>query len=92
MQGFAVNRTFENRAYNILALSELDGILGQFKAGNVSALLLKGAALLNLIHRESLSRPMCDIDLLVHRQDLSKASALMSGLGYSSISHNWAVT
>jgi hypothetical protein len=89
MQGFAVNRTFENRAYNILALSELDGILAQFKAGNVPVLLLKGAALLNLLHRESLSRPMCDIDLLVHKQDLRKASSLMSGLGYSPINHNW---
>lgn len=52
------------------------------RAGGVEALLLKGAALGALYDSSFRSRPMTDIDLLVRRSDVARASAALLGTGW----------
>ena len=67
---------------NELRLRALREILIAFEAAGVSALVLKGAALANLIYARPGLRPMGDLDLLVRRRDLDGARQVLRYLDF----------
>jgi len=80
---------FNLQASNVFALSELEVIAGTFNKAGIALLLLKGASLLETVYQDKLDRSICDLDILVHTQDLSKTNDQMLSLGYNASSHNW---
>ena len=54
----------------------------QLAGRGVQVLVLKGAALAHLIYEQPGLRPMSDIDLLIHPDQLEHASSIVAGLGY----------
>lgn len=49
--------------------------------------VLKGAALIPLIYEDAGLRPLLDIDLLVHPDDLERVAGVLSELGYARLPH-----
>lgn len=66
-------------------LRELDAILRVFESSGIEVLLLKGADLLGRAYGGVLGlRPMVDVDLLVHREDLLPIERLLGAGGFRS--------
>ncbi len=64
-------------------LHHLDAVLGAFEASGIEVLLLKGADLLGRAYGGVLGlRPMVDVDLLVHREDLPQIERLLAADGF----------
>jgi hypothetical protein len=63
---------------------ELSKVLKALQDGGISVIVLKGAALAELIFQNIALRPMSDIDLLVKGKDIWKIGKVLSGLGYDS--------
>lgn len=63
-------------------------IAGRLNRHGINVLVLKGAALAHLIYDDPALRPMRDIDILVAPEQLNRASALVSELGYEATSGN----
>jgi hypothetical protein len=70
-------------ARNMLLYRELATILGALQGQGIPAILLKGLHLAKLVYPEPALRPMADIDLLLHKDDLSRAAQILQELGYS---------
>jgi hypothetical protein len=68
---------------NTLRLAELAHIIQALRDIKISVIVLKGAALAKRIYGNVALRPMVDIDLLVHREDLPAAIRAIKGLGYA---------
>jgi hypothetical protein len=62
---------------------ELRRIVGAFSQAGVSAIVLKGAAIAELVYENIALRPMQDLDLLVRKADLNTADRIVRGLGYA---------
>lgn len=74
----------------VLSLSlarELEGILGHFERHGVEILPLKGPVLADLLYGEVSLRPSDDLDLLVRREEFSRAEALLAELGFEPASN-----
>lgn len=69
-------------ADNLNKDSEYQLLASVFKEKGIGILPIKGVALLNDIYDELFMRPMVDIDVLVKKEDMSKASAAFHDLGY----------
>ncbi|PIU82962.1 MAG: hypothetical protein COS68_06600 [Elusimicrobia bacterium CG06_land_8_20_14_3_00_38_11] len=69
-------------ARNILIFEQIKNILKEFKKEKIPVILLKGSALISTVYDDISLRPMEDIDILVKRDDLKKATACMLGTGY----------
>jgi len=74
---------YENLARNLTLFQELNKILKALNDHGIEVIVLKGAALLETIYRNPALRPLSDLDILVKRQDLSKAERCLLDLGYS---------
>jgi hypothetical protein len=61
---------------------ELATVLDALESEGIDYFLLKGSALSPLIYPEPLLRPMLDMDLMVHQQDIRRARRAMFALGY----------
>jgi hypothetical protein len=61
-------------------------IFQAFETDGVEALLLKGAALADLLYVAGERRPYRDVDLLVSPRDLTRAGATLTGLGFRNAS------
>lgn len=61
---------------------ELSKVLQILQNEGIPVIVLKGAALAALIYQNIALRPMCDVDLLVRRNDIWKTSEVFSQLGY----------
>lgn len=61
---------------------ELKRVLAGLAAADVPCLLLKGVALGRLVYPSPAERPVSDLDLLVPRERLTQAAAVLTGLGY----------
>lgn len=79
-----------NTARNIRLYQELKGILRKLKESNIKVILLKGAFLAEKVYANIGLRPMTDMDLLIHQEDLEPAIALMKGLGYTPERPYWS--
>ena len=62
---------------------ELAQVLAALRHHRVPVVVLKGAHLGQLVYPSAALRTMCDIDVLVGREDLTRATAILSGLGYA---------
>jgi hypothetical protein len=60
----------------------LGDVLRAFASAGIRALVLKGAALANLIYPELGLRPMCDIDVLVTQSEVLRAQQVLADLGF----------
>lgn len=69
-------------ARNLILASELRAILEACQAQRLRCAPLRGLALAERFHGGPGGRPMGDLDLLVHRQDLEAVAALLERLGF----------
>lgn len=72
----------DNLARNMYLYAELGRILEALHNKDVRVIFLKGAALAKTVYGDIGLRPMSDIDILVRREDLSKAVELLFQMGY----------
>lgn len=64
---------------------ELGKMLGRLRQANIPVIALKGAHLAELVYRNTALRPMGDVDVLVHQDDLIRVEAALLGMGYAPI-------
>ena len=69
-------------SYNLLLLSEARKVLSALKRHQISAIVLKGVALTELIYPHLGMRAATDIDLLIDKKDSALASRTLLDLGY----------
>jgi hypothetical protein len=72
-------------AENVVLYSELARILTAFGLAEIPTVVLKGAVLAQTIYPDPALRPMSDLDLLVLRKDIERASVVIRGLGYDDV-------
>lgn len=78
---------FFGQARNMKVYAELKKVLAAFATQGVPVMVLKGAALAELIYRHIGLRSMADIDLLVKREDLGRAAAILEEIGFLADEH-----
>jgi len=76
------NAYYTNLRYNTLLYRELNKVLSAFKSEGVQVILLKGAALAELVYKNIALRSMSDIDILVKQKDLSTVEKILRQLHY----------
>ena len=62
---------------------QIEETIRLFNSHGIGHILLKGAALINTIYKDSFCRIMCDIDVLVRKADADKAYELLLENGYN---------
>lgn len=72
----------ETFARNLVSLAELDRIARELEGAGITGMLLKGAALLGGVYKDYGTRPMYDLDLLLRQDDVARAGAVLSAVGY----------
>ncbi len=79
------NSYYYHGCRNALLLKELAKILDKLRLAGVNTIVLKGAALAELVYGDIAARPMSDLDLLIHPEDLSLTRQILAELGYHPI-------
>ena len=74
--------TVRHRLANQIRMQVLAEILTTFEAAGISALVLKGAALSQLLYPHPGLRPMRDLDLLIKKAEARHAQNLLAELGF----------
>jgi hypothetical protein len=69
-------------ASNVRHYHDLAKVLGMLKEEGISVIVLKGAHLAEIVYGNIGLRPMCDVDLLVRKDDLSMAQTRLIEAGY----------
>lgn len=72
-----------NQAQRVKIERQLGSLLKALSSAGIPVLLLKGAALLRTLYKETPCRPFCDLDLLIHREDYERVKELLKTQGYS---------
>ena len=72
-------------AYNTCLLEELQKVLKSLLESGIEVIVLKGMALVERVYRVLALRPMADIDLLVHEEDMPEVEARLDELGYENL-------
>src|SRR3989338_10575349 len=67
---------------NVLKQREFNVINNAFRTANIPMVPIKGVALLYEIDKYAEKRQMCDIDILIKKENFSKSKEILSGLGY----------
>lgn len=70
------------QAENMKRFVRVQSVLESFHTQHIPVIVLKGAALAELVYPSLGCRAMGDVDLLVHKQDLDKAEGILEELGY----------
>ncbi|MFH1062915.1 MAG: nucleotidyltransferase family protein [Candidatus Omnitrophota bacterium] len=70
-----------NLGRNLLITTHLENVIQAFEEHQIAVLLLRGADFLNRIYPLG-SRSMSDVDLVIHKEDISKVKNLLESLGY----------
>lgn len=73
-----------NAARNTLIFEELGRVLEAFKKAGLQVIVLKGAALADIVYGNLALRPMYDVDLLVRKEDLYQIDNELKRFGYFS--------
>jgi hypothetical protein len=81
-KGLHENYLYEVRR-SLFLQHELDAVLKILADASVEAIILKGAALSIELYRDTATRPMRDLDLLVRREKIPLACESLLGAGYS---------
>ncbi|MFC1879679.1 nucleotidyltransferase family protein [Chloroflexota bacterium] len=72
----------DNARHNLLRYAELERMLNALQEAGIRTIVLKGAHLAELIYKNIALRGMTDIDLLVDKRNLEKASQILTNTGY----------
>jgi hypothetical protein len=72
-----------NEQKNLLLAGELLRLLRRFIENEVPVVGLKGPILAEAVYGDSSLREFCDLDLLIHVQDLAKAEDILRACGYA---------
>lgn len=72
-----------NLLRNMYIYQELYKILKAFKEAEIDVIVLKGAFLAWIVYKDIGTRLMCDIDLLIRKDDLQRVDTELSKLKYS---------
>ena len=67
---------------NLRMISELKRLLVIFRENNIKIIVLKGVVLEKIISSETGYKPICDIDLLIRKEDCEKIDNLLKSNGY----------
>lgn len=70
--------------YNARIYHELSRVFRALKENNIPTIVLKGAALAELIYRDIALRPMSDVDIIVRAEDAWRIDEVLEPLGYES--------
>jgi len=73
----------ENVARNMGLYHELGKVLGLLRHASIPVIVLKGVHLAALVYGNIALRPMGDVDVLVHKDDLMRVEAALLGMGYA---------
>jgi hypothetical protein len=76
------NQYCGNALRNRFLYDELGCVLRAFQKRSKAVVVLKGAALAELVYGDRALRPMADVDLLVHKEDLPEIEACLAELSY----------
>ncbi|MBI5870706.1 MAG: nucleotidyltransferase family protein [Actinobacteria bacterium] len=83
--------TVANLARNMQRYAELNRILDSFTASDIPVVVLKGAALAKTVYADESLRQFGDIDVLIPRDGLARAKAIMIESGYTLLKDNYPV-
>lgn len=76
---------YTSLARNMLLQHELSGIISLLNKQSIAVIVLKGSAFLGTVYEDIALRPMSDLDILVHQEDLFRAEAIAFQKGYTSV-------
>ncbi len=80
----SIRKSYLRNAFrNTIYLTELAKLLDSLKKAEIVTVILKGAALAESVYQNVAERSMVDIDILVHRQDVSTVTSALVSLGYN---------
>lgn len=68
---------------NLILLRELEPTIAALEAAGVAVIVLKGAALAEIVYRNIAVRPLMDVDLLMRREQLGIALPALSAAGFA---------
>ncbi|MBU1044149.1 MAG: nucleotidyltransferase family protein [Candidatus Omnitrophica bacterium] len=71
-----------NLGRNLLIATYLESVLQTFEENQLEVLLLRGADFLSRLYPKLGSRTMSDVDLVIHKEDISKVKSCLEALGY----------
>ncbi len=74
-----------NIARNLLIYRQLKEILDRFYAADIETILLKGAAFAETVYPHIGLREMEDIDILIRKEDIYRASKVLKNIGYKAL-------
>jgi Uncharacterised nucleotidyltransferase len=66
---------------------ELAQVLDALRRHGVAAIVLKGGHLGEVLYESSALRTMCDLDVMVRREELARAAGILTELGYAPQDH-----
>ncbi|MBI5099227.1 MAG: signal peptidase I [Nitrospirae bacterium] len=72
-------------AKNTLLYSEFSRVVASLRNGKTDVIAMKGAVLAELVYQDIGMRSMSDVDLLIRKEDISKADAVLNSLGYNAV-------
>lgn len=75
--------TQQNLVRNILLSEELFALVKLFKREGIACIPLKGILLAETVYRDVGLRPICDLDVMVHWEDLPRVTSLILQQGFS---------
>jgi hypothetical protein len=67
---------------------ELGKVLGPLRHANIPVIVLKGAHLAQLVYGNIALRPMGDVDILVHKDDVMRVEAALLGMEFAPAEYN----
>ena len=72
-------------ARNTLIYSEFKKVAESFKDKEIDVIVMKGAALAELIYQDIGLRSMSDVDLLIRKEDIKRANDVLEDMGYYAV-------
>jgi len=78
-----------NAFHNLLYMEELEKVIDEFEKHGIKSIVLKGPALAQDVYKNIALRPFSDIDILIHKEDISNAGAILNNLGFKSKNDNF---
>ncbi|MCP4650967.1 MAG: nucleotidyltransferase family protein [PVC group bacterium] len=67
---------------NMVILNCLEEVIARFKEESIALLLIRGIDFLKNLYETAGIRAMIDVDIVIHREDLTRVADVFSGLGY----------
>lgn len=74
---------FRCAAQSLRTRIELGDVLEALRCHGIAVIVLKGGYLGQLVYESSALRTMCDLDIMVRREDLARTTGLLTELGYA---------